>query len=134
MTNRGVRRLSGWAALGSLCVMAGTLQAQSSSTADAAIEREFQAAMTAQDRGDLNAAESLLLALRQKHPGFFAVDESLGLLYVAREQFAPALSVLKAAAKDETCDANLKYDSKLFRPPNSAKAAASVPPTYSRTS
>lgn len=114
MTNRGVRRLSGWAALGSLCVMAGTLQAQSSSTADAAIEREFQAAMTAQDRGDLNAAESLLLALRQKHPGFFAVDESLGLLYVAREQFAPALSVLKAAAKEnpssDVAHANLGAD------------------------
>jgi predicted Zn-dependent protease len=78
------------------------------------MEREFQAAITAQDRGDLNTAESMLLALRQKHPGLFAVDESLGLLYVAREQFAPALPILKAAAKEnpssDVAHANLGAD------------------------
>ncbi len=78
------------------------------------MEHEFQAAMTAQDRGDLKTAESMLLALRQKHPGLFAVDESLGLLYVAREQFAPALPVLKAAVKEnsssDVAHANLGAD------------------------
>jgi tetratricopeptide (TPR) repeat protein len=64
------------------------------------MEREFQAAMAAQDRGDLDQAESMLVALRSKHPGLFAVDESLGLLYVAREQFATALPILEAAAKE----------------------------------
>jgi tetratricopeptide (TPR) repeat protein len=93
----------------------GALQAQSPpGTADIAMEREFQAAMTAQDHGDLNTAESMLLALRQKHPGLFAVDESLGLLYVAREQFAPALPVLRAAAKEnpssDVAHANLGAD------------------------
>jgi len=78
------------------------------------MEREFQAAMAAQDRGELDKAESMLLALRQKHPGVFAVDESLGLLHVAREQFAPALPVLKAAAKEnpssDVAHANLGAD------------------------
>jgi tetratricopeptide (TPR) repeat protein len=113
--DRGVQRLSQWAALGSLCVVVGTLQAQSpASNADAAIEREFQAAMAAQERGDLDQAESMLLALRQKHPGLFAIDESLGLLYVARERFAPALPILKAAAKEnsssDVAHANLGAD------------------------
>ena len=67
----------------------------------AAIEREYQAAMSAQDGGDLNQAESMLLALRAKHPGIFAVDESLGLLYIAREQFTAALPILKAAVKED---------------------------------
>lgn len=65
------------------------------------MEREFQAAMAAQDRGDLDKATSILVALRSAHPGIFAVDESLGLLYVAREDFAAALPILKAAAKEE---------------------------------
>lgn len=115
VTDRGVRRLSPWVALGYLCAVVAALQAQSPpGTADAEMEREFQAAITAQDRGDLNTAESMLLALRQKHPGLFAVDESLGLLYVAREEFAPALPVLRAAAKEnpssDVAHANLGAD------------------------
>jgi len=83
---------------GLLCIAVGILQAQSSrTTVDAAMEIEFQAAMAAQDHGDLDKAESMLIALQRKHPGIFAVDESLGLLYVAREQFGPALPMLKAA-------------------------------------
>jgi len=97
---RSMLGLSGWAL--ALCVSMRVLQAQSAAgAADAAMEREFQAAMAAQDRGDLNQAESLLVALRSAHPGIFAVDESLGLLYVAREDFFAALPILKAAAKDE---------------------------------
>ena len=78
------------------------------------MEREFQAAMAAQDRGDLDQAQSMLIALRRQHSGFFAVDESLGLLYVAREQFANALPILKAAAKEnpssDVAHANLGAD------------------------
>ena len=44
------------------------------------MERDFQEAMAAQDRGDLDRAQSLLLKLHNAHPGIFAVDESLGLL------------------------------------------------------
>ena len=109
------RRLGGWQSIGIFFFAVGALHAQSSQTnADAAMEREFQAAMTTQDRGDLDQAESMLVALRSKHPGFFAVDESLGLLYVAREQFTTALPILKAAAKEnpssEVAHANLGAD------------------------
>jgi len=78
------------------------------------MEREYQAAMAAQDRGDLDQAESMLIALRSRHPGFFAIDESLGLLYVAREKFADALPILKTAAKEnpssDVAHANLGAD------------------------
>jgi tetratricopeptide (TPR) repeat protein len=53
--------------------------------------------MAAQDRGELDRAESLLIDLHRKHPGIFAVDESLGLVYVAREEFARALPLLESA-------------------------------------
>jgi tetratricopeptide (TPR) repeat protein len=84
------------------CATSGMSLAQSpSSTADAAMESQFQAAMAAQDRGDLEKAESILLTLRRQHSGIFALDESLGLLYVARERFAEALPLLQAAAKED---------------------------------
>src|SRR5271168_156855 len=95
--------------------MAGVLHTQSSPVAvDAAMEREFQAAMAAQDHGDLNQAESMLVAMRSKHSGIFAVDESLGLLYAAREQFDTALPILKTATEEnpssDLAHANLGAD------------------------
>jgi predicted Zn-dependent protease len=72
---------------------------------DAAAEREFQAAMAAQDHGDLDKAESMLIALRAHHPGIFAVDESLGLLYASRGQFTAALPLLQAAVKENPSSA-----------------------------
>jgi tetratricopeptide (TPR) repeat protein len=63
------------------------------------MEREFQAAMAAEDTGYVVRAESLLLDLHKKQPGNFAVNESLGLLYVAGEKFAEALPLLEAAAR-----------------------------------
>jgi tetratricopeptide (TPR) repeat protein len=91
--------------LGCLCAVAGLLQAQSATTSTGAkntlIEREFQAAMAAEDKGDLDRAESLLVDLRAHHPGIFAVDESLGLLYAGRNKIAEALPVLDAAAREE---------------------------------
>jgi len=78
------------------------------------MEREFQAAMAAQDHGDLNQAESMLVAMRSKHSGIFAVDESLGLLYAAREQFDTALPILKTATEEnpssDLAHANLGAD------------------------
>ena len=84
---------SGWLCSSCLCLAAALLHGQSSSTRTAtdehmatqAMEREFQDAMAAQDKGDMEHAKSLLLELHSRHPGIFAVDESLGLLYVARE-------------------------------------------------
>lgn len=64
------------------------------------MERTFQAAMAAQDRGDQSTAESLLLSLRKAHPGNFAVDESLGLLYATQQRYPEALPLLQAAARD----------------------------------
>lgn len=56
--------------------------------------------MSAEDRGDLDGAELILRELRAGHPGIFAIDESLGMLYVQREQFAEALPFLEAATHD----------------------------------
>lgn len=112
VADRSGRRRSGWLALAFLSLAAGVLLAQSAP--DVAMENEFQAAMAAQDRGDLDKAQSMLLKLRQEHPGIFALDESLGLLYVARERFAEALPVLQAAAKEnpssDLAHANLGAD------------------------
>jgi tetratricopeptide (TPR) repeat protein len=67
--------------------------------------------MAAQDRGDLEQARAILQKLRRLHPGNFAVDESLGLGYVAQEKFAEALPFLKAAVREQpasdTAQANL---------------------------
>ena len=76
------------------------LQSQSKPTS-AAMEQTFQAAMEAEDRGDLGKAESLLRSLHSQHPGMFAVDESLGLLYVKQERFEEAIPLLKAAAGEQ---------------------------------
>lgn len=91
--------------------MGGRLRGQQ---AAAALESEFEAAMAAEDRGDAQQAERLLRDLRAKHPGLFAVDESLGLLYVHAERFEEALPILQAAAKEEprsdTAHVNLGAD------------------------
>jgi predicted Zn-dependent protease len=66
----------------------------------AADEREFKVAIAAQDAGDIDRAESILTDLHNKHPGIFAVDESLGLIYIAREKTAEAVPLLEAATRD----------------------------------
>jgi predicted Zn-dependent protease len=94
---------SGRSVLGCLFLALQMLHAQSTQgrVASSAMEREFQAAMAAEDKGELDRAEILLGELHSKHPGIFAVDESLGLLYVAREQFAKALPLLEAAVREQ---------------------------------
>jgi tetratricopeptide (TPR) repeat protein len=66
-----------------------------------ALESEFQAAMAARDRGDVDRAKEILVALRREHPGIFAVDESLGLIYVAQQQYGDALPLLRAAVREQ---------------------------------
>ena len=102
-----------WAA----CAFAGilfmaeaqVLRCQSNAAND--MERTFQAAMAAEDRGDMEKAESLLRSLHSQHPGIFAVDESLGLLYVKQGRFNEAIPLLKTAAGEQsdsdTAHANL---------------------------
>lgn len=66
----------------------------------AAMERDFEAAMAAEDRGDLKQAETLLSKLHAAHPGIFAVDESLGLLLASRGDASRALPLLAAAVHE----------------------------------
>jgi tetratricopeptide (TPR) repeat protein len=65
------------------------------------LESRFQAAMAAQDQGDLEKAKSILIELRRSQPGLFPVDESLGLIYVAQQQYADALPLLQAAVHEQ---------------------------------
>lgn len=76
-------------------------QARQQSSTTSSLDSEFQAAMTARDQGDLDHAKSLLLDLRRRRPGNFAIDESLGLIYVAQEQYADALPFLQAGAREQ---------------------------------
>ncbi len=114
LAGTNVRGSSAWPCLGCLCLAVTLLHGQSSSTRDNSqehaaddhkaaqeMEQRFQDAMAAQDKGDLEHAKSLLLELHSRHPGIFAIDESLGLLYVSREEFAAALPFLEDAVRDD---------------------------------
>jgi tetratricopeptide (TPR) repeat protein len=71
-------------------------------TADAGKkELQFQAAMAAENRGDLDQAEAILSTLHQAHPGIYAVDESLGLLIASRGDALRALPLLEAAVREQ---------------------------------
>ncbi|HEX4310003.1 MAG TPA: tetratricopeptide repeat protein [Acidobacteriaceae bacterium] len=83
-----------------LAALAPAVSAQGTRTSSD-VEREFQAAMAARNRGDAEQAEILLRALDKAHPGIFAVDESLGLLLVSRDDVAPALPFLEAAVREQ---------------------------------
>jgi tetratricopeptide (TPR) repeat protein len=66
-----------------------------------ALDQKFQAAMAAEDAGDLDKARTLLLELRQQRPHSFPIDESLGLIYVAQQKYAEALPFLQEAAREQ---------------------------------
>ncbi len=66
---------------------------------DSALEREYQKALAAQDRGDAQMAELILDSLRKRDPGNFAVEETLGMLLASQSRFTEALPVLQAAAR-----------------------------------
>jgi tetratricopeptide (TPR) repeat protein len=91
-----------FAAMACVCLAMG-LSARPSvaDSANAGMEQEFQAAMAAQDKGDLDRAEALLRDLHAHHPGIFAVDESLGLLLARRENYSSAVPFLEAAVREQ---------------------------------
>jgi tetratricopeptide (TPR) repeat protein len=96
------QRVYGGAVLGSLWLAPGWLYGQSGTGgSSAAMEHEFEAAMAAQDKGDLSHAEAILAHLHAEDSSLFAVNESLGLVYVARERFDKALPLLEAAAREQ---------------------------------
>lgn len=64
-------------------------------------ERDFQAAMTAQERGELDRAEALLSKLHDQHPNIFAINESLGLLIASQGNASRALPLLKIAVREQ---------------------------------
>ena len=80
-----------------------------SDAANESMERTFQEAMAAEDHGDLEKAEALLRNLHAQHRGIFAVDESLGLLYVKQRRFEDAIPYLKAAAAAEQPDSDAAH-------------------------
>jgi len=89
-------------------------------------EHEFEAAMAARDRGDLDRAETLLSALHRTHPGNFAVDESLGLLLVSRDEVPRALPLLEAAVREQPSSdvAHANLGAALYRLHRNASALA----------
>ena len=97
-----------------------------SQSPQAEMEREFQAAMAAEDRGDLAQAEALLTKLHAAHPGIFAVDESLGLLYAQRGQSSEALSLLQAAVREQPSSdaAHANLGAALYQLHRNAEAVA----------
>lgn len=64
------------------------------------MERTFQAAMAARDRGDTRTAESMLVSLRKRNPGNFAIDESLGMLLAQSSRYKEALPILQVATRE----------------------------------
>jgi tetratricopeptide (TPR) repeat protein len=97
-------------------------------SAQTADDAQFQAAMAAQDRGDLDEARSILVKLRQLHPANFAVDESLGMVYVAQQKFSDALPFLEAAAREQPSSdaAQANLGAALFRLHRNREALAAV--------
>ena len=88
------------AALVCACLVAHAVAAPDDAST-AAMQQKFQAALAAQDKGDLDRAESLLRDLHVHHPGIFQVDETLGLLLVSRGKVAAALPLLQSAVNEQ---------------------------------
>lgn len=96
-------RKARWRAHGLLWIALLTCPLYAQSTPPTtAMEHEFQAAMAAQNSGDLTRAASLLLDLHARHPGLFPVDESLGMLYAAQDKYAKALPFFEAAVHEDS--------------------------------
>jgi len=101
--NRRYRSLSRGYPAALLCLVASVVvcsgaTGQKSPQPSADMERQFQQAMAAEDQGDLDRAQSILSTLHKAHPGIFAVEESLGLIYAQRQDYARALPLLESAA------------------------------------
>jgi tetratricopeptide (TPR) repeat protein len=65
------------------------------------LDGEFQSAMAARDDGDIDRARTILLDLHRRRPDNFAVNESLGLIYVTQEKYADALPLLQSAVREQ---------------------------------
>lgn len=98
-----VLRPSRWFRVAAGISLAAGLRAQSpgAGSTNAGMEQEFQAAMAARDKGNLDRAEALLRDLHAHHPGLFAVDESLGLLLSGQEKYSAAVPFLEAAVREQ---------------------------------
>jgi tetratricopeptide (TPR) repeat protein len=109
-----------------LVLAAESTQAQASQSGS--MQREFQAAMAAEDKGDMEGAERLLSALHARHPGVFEIDESLGLLYASRDENARALPLLEAAARERPRSdvAHANYGTALFKLHRNQEALAEL--------
>lgn len=99
------------------CLITLLTRAQAQHASPSTPELDFQAAMTAKDRGDLDGAKTILLRLHRQHPGLFAVDESLGMIDVAQEKFADALPLLQDAAREQPSSdvAHLNLGADLYK-------------------
>lgn len=87
-------------ALAAALALFSTFSLLAQNPAEAELEQQLQSAISAQEHGDLNRAESLLTDLHKKHPGIFAVDESLGLLLAGQNRVPEALPLLEAAVRE----------------------------------
>jgi tetratricopeptide (TPR) repeat protein len=96
------------------------------SPVSAKMESDFEAAMAAESRGDLERAEAILSALHQAHPGIFAIDESLGLVLVSRNAFDRALPLLASAVKEQPSSdaAHANLGATLYRLHRNAESIA----------
>jgi tetratricopeptide (TPR) repeat protein len=92
------------------------------------MEAEFQAAMTAEDSGDLDKALEILSGLRARHPGVFEIDESLGLLHARREDYSKALVPLEDAAHERPSSdaAHANLGAVLYKIHRNQQAAAEL--------
>lgn len=112
-----------------MCIAWQAARTQSASApADTSMEAEFQAAMAAQDSGDLDRAQRLLSALQAHHPDVFEINESLGLIQASRENYAKALSLLEAAVRErpESDAAHANLGAALYKVHRNQQAAAEL--------
>jgi tetratricopeptide (TPR) repeat protein len=82
-----------------------SVDAQSSPTRSspftAADQASFTKAVAALNDGNIDQAEPLLLALRQRHPRNYQINEALGLAYASQNELQTALPPLQAAAEEQ---------------------------------
>jgi tetratricopeptide (TPR) repeat protein len=100
----------------------------SHSSAETSLQSDFQAAMAAEDSGDVQRALTLLIGLHKRHPGVFEIDESLGLLFAGQDDNAQALPLLEAAAQERPSSdlAHANYATALFKLHRNQQALAQL--------
>lgn len=112
-----------------VCIAWQTARTQSSPTpANSTMEAQFQAAMAAQDKGDLDQAQRLLAGLRAHHPDVFEINESLGLIYAAQKKYTLALPLLEAAVSERPASdaAHANLGAALYKVHRNQQAAAEL--------